>query len=83
MPAAIVSDQALSTAQLYFSKMPLSFRLLAYTQHVLRQRTGRLSPHMHSGNVSHIHRFLCTSNICMRLLRCCAVMGCLGRAQHA
>ena len=43
MPAAMVSDQALSTAQLYFSKMPLSFRPLAYTQHVLHQRTGQLS----------------------------------------
>ena len=53
MPAAMVSDQALSMAQLYFSEMPLFFRSLAYTQHVLRQHRARLSSHKHFGNVSH------------------------------
>ena len=63
MPAAMVSDHALSTAQLYFSKMPLSFRSLAYTQHVLRQRTCRLSPHKHLCNVSYPDHLLCITNI--------------------
>ncbi len=39
----MVSDQAFSTAQLYFSKMPLSFRPLAYTQQLLHQSTWKLT----------------------------------------
>ena len=39
IPAVMVSDQDFSTAQLYFSKMPLVLRPLAYTQHVLQQGT--------------------------------------------
>lgn len=63
MPAAMVSDQALSTAQLYFSKMLLSFRSLAYTQHVLRQHTCRLLPRKHLCIVSCPDYLLCTINI--------------------
>ena len=39
IPAVMVSDQDFSTAQLYFSKMPLVLRPLAYTQQVLQQGT--------------------------------------------
>ena len=39
IPAVMVSDQDFSTAQLYFSKIPLVFRPLAYTQQVLQQGT--------------------------------------------
>ena len=42
-PAATVSDQALSTAQLYFSEMLSSASPLAYTQQLLRS-TGTSHP---------------------------------------
>ena len=38
-PAAMVSDQALSTAQLYFSYMLWSHSPLAYTQQLLHHGT--------------------------------------------